>query len=195
MFTHFFFYHLKKLRVTIYQLTNYFHDCVCCCSCNGALDGWNIARDPLRLISIFPHLARLGSANLIDIGGVEVVCTTGLPVAVEGYGSLSTVWPAVANNTLTFVTIPSRTPRSGGSNFIPVGCVEMIFTAGIPVAKQGNRPRYWAGVDVTLDSFGLVSVFSSASWDNCSNFSGIRGVEMVNRPRVPITKEGNLIRT
>ena len=111
-----------------------------------------------------------------------MVCTTGLPVAVEGYSSLSTAGHAVANNTPTCVTMPSPLSRSGGSNFIPVGRVETIFTAFIPVAKQGNGSTHLAGVDVALDSFGLVSVFSSASWDNCSNFSGIRSVEMVNRP-------------
>ena len=144
---------------------------------------------------MFSHFARLGSANLIDIGGVEMVSTTGLPVAIEGYGSLSTAGHAVANNTLAFVTMPPCPPRSDGSNFIPVGRVEMIGIARVPVAKQGDGSTHLASVDVALDSLGPVSVFSSASWSGCSNFIDVCGVEMVNRPRVPITKEGDFCRT
>ena len=136
---------------------------------------------------MFPNSSRRSSTNLSDVSGVKVVCLVGLPVAVEWHSSRYFTRHTVPLVTLALVSMLSHAPWDCGSNFVRVGCVEMIKTTRAQIAVERDRPFTPILVDVALDQFMAKAVFCQFL------VVGVYGVEMVDPTRVPIAVEGNFL--
>ena len=150
---------------------------------------WDIALDPLRLISIVPYGSMIRGSNLIDVSSVEMIGYRGFPVAIEGDSSWFVPHPAVAHYTLTSVAISANLSMSVGPNLSPVGGVKVVTGGWLIVAVEWHRTINLVLVDVALHSLGSVSILSNMTICCGSYFVAVCRVEMVRDRSVPVAVE------
>ena len=136
----------------------------------GGAEG--VESDTLRSVVVFTDLAVGGGADLVDVGGVEVLNT--VPVSVDGDSletvSWVTVGQSVESNTFGSVSVVAELSRSGGADLARVGGVEVV--SAVPVSEDWDlgdldwdrlRSDDWLDVDV-VDSWSDVDVLDGRSF-------------------------------
>lgn len=136
----------------------------------GGAEG--VESDTLRSVVVSAELAVGGGADLVDVGGVEVVDTVEVSVDWDSLETVSwvTVGQSVESNTFGSVSVVAELSRSGGADLARVGGVKVV--SAVPVSEDWdlgdldwNRLRSddWLDVDVVdswSDSRSLVVVSS-----------------------------------
>ena len=154
--------------------------------------GWqNIALYPLSHIAMPPQSAWNSSANLVDVGSVEMVHSVWFPVAVEWDSSWDLVGVAVAYYSFAPVSVPSNSPVYSCSDLVRICSVEVIASLWFPVAVKWDRARYSIRLKVALYSLGDVAMSARLSSPCGSYFVGIRSVEVVDLSGSPVTIQRN----
>ena len=81
-------------------------------------------------------------------------------VAVEGNCPRLLIGETVANYPFTVIAMLSSRPRSRGSNFGRISCVEMVkWRTTKEVAIECDNTLYWLAVNEALDPFRFLPIF------------------------------------
>lgn len=107
-----------------------------------------------RSVVVLAELTVGGGADLVNVGGVEVV--NSVPVSVDWNSLESMTWVPVSKSveadTFGSVTVVTNVSRSGGTDLSSVGSVEVVFA--VPISEDwdlGNLDWDWFRSDNWLD--------------------------------------------
>ena len=126
----------------------------------------------------------------MSIGGVEMIDSMTMVVAVERDCSREPIGEAVANYPLTAKSILSSLSRSCSPDLCSISGVEVIqWYTTKKVAIEWNTVFHLLIVEETLDAFRLVEMFAYLTGCGSTNFIDIRGVKMISSWSPPVAVE------
>ena len=106
--------------------------------CSSAWGGETVAGYPLTDVAMSPPLTRSFSANLSNIGSIEMILYMTVVVSIERTTSPDFVVVDETLDPLRHVQMIAYSTRDCGSNFISIGRVKVVGSQSPPVAIEGS---------------------------------------------------------
>jgi len=150
-------------------------------------------QNTFRGISVVSNGALLSCTNFGSVSGIEVIALSCVKVTINRNRRAGSVRIEVTQDAFASVSVISSGALLRGADFAGIVSVKVILGSSVEITINRNHSRMRVRGNMPVIHFALVSMVSSGAVLSCTDFGGVRGIEMVTASSVKVTVNWNNI--